>query len=90
MYYKDQGCAGSASPTTRAPGTGPEATRTVRHTPRGDFGAQAVDRGVLFLDEERTRGPEPETMPARRRPRHPPGASVAAWVERQAAACRSL
>src|SRR5574340_460060 len=76
---------------TRAPGTGPLATRPVRHTPAPESSALTDSAASASAHRKAQVGPEPETMPASapavtpaRRVRRSCGASDSA------AACRSL
>ncbi len=77
--------------TSLAPGTGPWATRTVRHTPAPDSSAATRTAESASLHRNAQVGPDPDTMPASapaftpaRRVRRSPGRSDTA------AACRSL
>lgn len=77
--------------TTRAPGTGPVATRTVRQTPAPDSCAPTSIAELAEVHRKAHVGPEPDTMPASAPASTPArNARASAGSRLTAAACISL
>ena len=83
---------GSSGSTSRAPGTGPCATRTVRHTPTPASWAATSTALSASAHRNAQVGPEPETIAGRARRRRRPARRVrrSSGCSDTAAACRSL
>ena len=88
---RHQCCPFAALSSIRAPGTGPLATRTVRHTPAPASSALTSTADCASAQRKAHVGPEPETMPAKA-PASTPARSVRrrSGLSESAAACRSL